>query len=116
MTIILRFNFSLLRACVELRLVNMKSFLVFLILSFLKLLSAQKCSKVFDNRNVTQIIECTNVMSMNDIANEIQSDWIYVKIKNSATHTQFSNSAGKIKKFQMTHEMIQKNLINCFCL
>lgn len=31
---------------------------------------------------------------MNDIANEIEKDWNYVRIINRATHTQFSNTAG----------------------
>lgn len=74
----------------------MRRIFIFLILIILKFSSAQKCSTVFDSRNVTQIVECTNVMSMNDIASEIKKDWSYVRIINRATHTQFSNSAGNV--------------------
>lgn len=65
--------------------------LIFLIIN---LAIAQKCSKVQDSRNVSQIFECVNVLTMNDIASEIKSDWNYVRIVNRVTHTQFSNAAG----------------------
>ena len=68
--------------------------LIFLIIN---LAIAQKCLKVQDSRNVSQIFECVNVLTMNDIASEINSDWSYVRIVNRVTHTQFSNAAGNQK-------------------
>lgn len=71
-----------------------KSLFLFLTCLITNLVIAQKCSKVQDSRNVTEIVECINVSSMNDIASEIKSDWSYVRIINRATHTEFSNTAG----------------------
>lgn len=65
-----------------------------LIYLIINLAIAQKCSKVQDSRNVSQIVECVNLLSMSDIATEIKSDWAYVRIVNRVTHTQFSNAAG----------------------
>ena len=68
-----------------------------LIFVIINLAIAQKCLKVQDSRNVSQIFECVNVLTMNDIASEINSDWSYVRIVNRVTHTQFSNAAGNQK-------------------
>ncbi|KAG5678516.1 hypothetical protein PVAND_008183 [Polypedilum vanderplanki] len=66
----------------------------FFILNFIIVGHSQKCSQVYDNKNVSQYILCNNVLSMNDISEEIKSNWVSVKIVNKApTHTQFSNVA-----------------------
>lgn len=72
----------------------MRQILIIFILAIAKLSLALKCSITLDSRNVSQIVECINVKSMNDIADEIGKDFSYVRIINRATHTQFSNTAG----------------------
>lgn len=55
--------------------------------------NAEKCKYVYIESEF-QTVECINVMSMMEIADEIKSNWSSVSIINKATHTQFSNFAG----------------------
>lgn len=72
----------------------MRNLKLIIFCAVLKISFAQKCTSIVDSRNVTQTVKCTNVMSMNDIADEIKSNWASLRIVNKAAHPYFSNIAG----------------------
>lgn len=69
--------------------------LIFILFVIVQITAAQKCIYAVDKNNASlSSVKCSNVMSMNDIADEIQKNWTSLEIINKATHSFFSNIAG----------------------
>lgn len=61
---------------------------------FVELFAAQKCSSFYDDKNVFLTVNCVNLRSMVDIADEIRGNWTSITVVNKASHTEFANNAG----------------------
>lgn len=67
-----------------------------LLICVLKIVLSQKCSSVFDAKNVFKTMNCVNLLSMVDIAEEIRENWTSITVINKASHTKFNNNAGRV--------------------
>lgn len=69
---------------------------LFLILSIcaLKIIHAQKCSYVFDAKNVFKTVRCVSLASMKGIEAEIRENWTSIEVVNRGVHGKFSVNAG----------------------
>lgn len=92
----------------------LKIFILFFV-CISQIVVAQKCSYIFDDKNVFQNVQCSNLGSLIDVADEIQSNWTSVKVVNRASHPQFSNNAGKflIHFKAVSHQNIQGITAQC---
>jgi hypothetical protein len=92
---------------------------VFIVLVlFAGALTAQKCTKVFDEKNVNVVktMQCVNLRTMVDISEEIRENWTSIAVVNKASHPTFSNNAGNSHGFGCELEAFGKaenlNLFN----
>lgn len=72
-----------------------KIFLLIFVCILQVVVAAQKCSYIFDDKNVFETVQCVNLASFIDIADEIQGNWTSVKVVNRVSNPHFSNNAGK---------------------
>ena len=86
---------------------------ILIFLCVLKFVFAEKCSYIFDDKNVFKYVECKNLNSMNDIASEVRGNWTAVKVINGVSHAGFSNIAGE---FNWNKVLSVANVTNVKCL
>lgn len=80
----------------------MSSKILLVLFCALKIVFAQKCSIIYDDKNAFKTVQCINVMSMMDIADEIKGNWTSLEIVNRPTHAQFSNDAGEFSRSEIS--------------
>lgn len=70
-----------------------KIFLIFLFCAS-EIVQAEKCSYVFDAKNVFKTVQCLNVASMRGIADEIRENWTSIEIVNRGANAHFAINPG----------------------
>lgn len=73
---------------------KMSKLILMFFLGALKLIHAQKCSYVYDVKNVFKTVQCLSLTSMKGIAEEIQPNWTSIEIINRGARMQFAVNSG----------------------